>query len=288
MFKNYFLLTRPFQWVKNVVIFIPLIFAKKLFELDAFVLSSIAFVSFILASSIIYIFNDICDLEKDKKHPIKKNRPLANNSLKKKDAYLLIILLGLLLLVLLKFNISILGIIIFFFILNIFYSLYFKNVVIIDLLIVSLSYVTRVLAGSIIINVALSAWLLICVFSTSLFLISFKRLAEIKMSGSKGRQILKKYNTEILLKIIDVSAICSIVFYSLYTVFVNANLIYTIPLIFLGFFRYYYLYYTAKIFEESPVKIIFCDKPILILLILWLIIVLINTQILEGDNRHLR
>ena len=110
MFKNYFILTRPFQWVKNVIIFVPLIFAKKLFELDAFVLSSIAFVSFILASSIIYIFNDICDLEKDKKHPIKKNRPLANNSLKKKDAYLLIILLGLLLLVLLKSNISILGI----------------------------------------------------------------------------------------------------------------------------------------------------------------------------------
>jgi 4-hydroxybenzoate polyprenyltransferase len=280
MFKNYFILTRPFQWVKNVIIFIPLIFAKKIFELDAFVLSSIAFVSFILASSIIYIFNDICDLEKDKKHPIKKNRPLANNSLKKKDAYLLIILLlGLLLLVLLKSNISMLGIIIIFFLLNFFYSLYFKNVVIIDLIIVSLSYVLRVLAGSIVINVALSAWLLICVFSTSLFLISFKRLAEIKISGFKSRPILKKYNNEILLKIIDVSSICSIIFYSLYTVFVNPNLIYTVPLIFLGFFRYYYLYYTAKTFEESPVKIIFSDKPILVLLIFWLIIVLVNIQI---------
>jgi 4-hydroxybenzoate polyprenyltransferase len=279
MFKNYFLLTRPFQWVKNVIIFIPLIFSKKLFELDAFVLSSIGFISFILASSIIYIFNDICDLEKDKKHPIKKNRPLANNSLKKKDAYLLIILLGLLLLVLLKSNISILGIIIIFFILNIFYSLYFKNVIIIDLVIVSLSYVIRVLAGSIIINVALSAWLLICVFSTSLFLISFKRLAEIKISGFKSRPILRTYNNEILLKIIDVSAICSIIFYSLYTVLVNPNLIFTVPLIFVGFFRYYYLYYTAKIFEESPVKIIFSDKPILVLLILWLIIVLANVQI---------
>jgi 4-hydroxybenzoate polyprenyltransferase len=280
MFKNYFLLTRPFQWVKNVIIFIPLIFAKKLFELDDFILSSIAFISFILASSIVYIFNDICDLEQDKKHPIKKKtRPLANNSLEKKDAYLLIILLGLLLLALLKSNISILGIVIIFFILNIFYSLYFKNVIIIDLVIVSLSYVIRVLAGSIIINVGLSSWLLICVFSTSLFLISFKRLAEIKISGFKSRPILKRYNSEILLKIIDVSAICSIIFYSLYTVFVNPNLIYSVPLIFIGFFRYYYLYYTAKIFEESPVKIIFSDRPILLLLILWLIIVLINIQI---------
>ena len=280
MFKNYFLLTRPFQWVKNVIIFIPLIFAKKLFELDDFILSSIAFISFILASSIVYIFNDICDLEQDKKHPIKKKtRPLANNSLEKKDAYLLIILLGLLLLALLKSNISILGIVIIFFILNIFYSLYFKNVIIIDLVIVSLSYVIRVLAGSIIINVAISAWLLICVFSTSLFLISFKRLAEIKISGFKSRLILEKYNNEILLKIIDVSAICSIIFYSLYTVFVNPNLIYTVPLIFVGFFRYYYLYYTVKIFEESPVKLIFSDKPILVLLILWLIIILVNIQI---------
>ena len=151
-----------------------------------------------------------------------------------------------------------------------------KNVIIIDLVIVSLSYVIRVLAGSIIINVALSAWLLICVFSTSLFLISFKRLAEIKISGFKSRPILRTYNNEILLKIIDVSAICSIIFYSLYTVFVNPNLIYTVPLIFLGFFRYYYLYYTAKTFEESPVKIIFSDILIIILLIAWLVTVLIN------------
>ena len=279
MFKNYFLLIRPLQSVKNLIIFFPLIFAKKTFELDTFVLSFKAFIGFILASSIVYIFNDICDLEQDKKHPIKKNRPLANNSLKKKDAYLLIILLGLLLLVLLKSNISILGIIIIFFILNIFYSLYFKNIIIIDLIAVSFSYVIRVLAGSIIINVTLSNWLLICVFSSSLFLISFKRLAEIKISGFKSRLILKKYNNQILLKIIDVSAICSIIFYSLYTVLVNPNFIYTIPLIFMGFFRYYYLYYTTKIFEESPVKIIFNDKPILALLILWLIVVLANIQI---------
>ena len=282
IFKNYFLLTRPFQWVKNIIIFIPLIFAKKLFEVDVFALSFTAFICFVLASSIIYIFNDICDLEKDKKHPTKKNRPLANNSLKIKDAYLLIILLGLLLLILLKYNISILEIVIIFFVLNISYSLYFKNLIIIDLIIVSLSYVIRVLAGSVIINVTLSNWLLICVFSTSLFLISFKRVAEIKLlnvsqrSSFKHRLVLKKYNNEFLLKIIDISAICSILFYSLYTVFVNPNLIYTVPLIFMGFFRYYYLYYTAKVFEESPVKIIFSDKPIFALLILWLIIVLIS------------
>jgi len=279
MLKNYFLLTRPFQWVKNVIIFTPLIFAKKLFELDSFILSSTAFICFILSSSIIYILNDICDLEKDKKHPIKKNRPLANNSLKKKDAYLLIIVLGLFLSILLKYNILILEIIIFFFILNIFYSLYFKNVIIIDLITLSLSYVIRVLAGCIIINVTLSSWLFICVFSSSLFLISFKRLAEMKISGFKSRLILKKYNNDILLKIIDVSALCSIIFYSLYTVLVNPDLIYTIPLIFTGFFRYYYLYYVNKIFEESPVKIIFSDKPIIVLLILWLIIVLINIYI---------
>jgi 4-hydroxybenzoate polyprenyltransferase len=276
MFKDYFLLMRPFQWVKNIIIFIPLIFSKKLFEFDSLVLSFTVFICFILASSIIYIFNDIWDLKQDKKHPIKKkNRPLANNNLKKKDAYFLFVFLGLLLSVILKFNISILGIVIVFLILNIFYSIYLKNIVIIDLITISSSYLVRVWAGSIAINVQLSGWLLICIFCASLFLISFKRIAEIKISNFKSRSVLKKYNNEILLKITDVSSICCIIFYALYTVLVNPNLIFTLPLIFMGFFRYYYLYYTAKIFEESPVKIIFSDKPIIVLLILWVASVLI-------------
>jgi 4-hydroxybenzoate polyprenyltransferase len=276
MFKDYFLLMRPFQWVKNIIIFIPLIFSKKLFEFDSFLLSFTVFICFIFASSIIYIFNDIWDLKEDKKHPLKKKtRPLANNNLKKKDAYFLVVFLGLLLSVILKFNISILGIVITFLILNIFYSIYLKNIVIIDLITISLSYLVRVLAGSVAINVQLSGWLLICIFCASLFLISFKRIAEIKISNFKSRLVLKKYNNEILLKIIDVSSTCCIIFYALYTVLVNPNLIFTLPLIFIGFFRYYYLYYTAKIFEESPVKIIFSDKPIIALLILWVVSVLI-------------
>jgi len=276
MFKDYFLLMRPFQWVKNIIIFIPLIFSKKLFEFDSLVLSFTVFICFILASSIIYIFNDIWDLKEDKKHPLKKKtRPLANNNLKKKDAYFLVVFLGLLLSVILKFNISILGIVITFLILNIFYSIYLKNIVIIDLITISLSYLVRVLAGSVAINVQLSGWLLICIFCASLFLISFKRIAEIKISNFKSRLVLKKYNNEILLKIIDASSTCCIIFYALYTVLVNPNLIFTLPLIFIGFFRYYYLYYTVKIFEESPVKIIFSDKPIIALLILWLVSVLI-------------
>jgi 4-hydroxybenzoate polyprenyltransferase len=276
MFKDYFLLMRPFQWVKNIIIFIPLIFSKKLFEFDSLVLSFTVFICFILASSIIYIFNDIWDLKEDKKHPLKKKtRPLANNNLKKKDAYFLVVFLGLLLSVILKFNISILGIVITFLILNIFYSIYLKNIVIIDLITISLSYLVRVLAGSVAINVQLSGWLLICIFCASLFLISFKRIAEIKISNFKSRLVLKKYNNEILLKIIDASSTCCIIFYALYTVLVNPNLIFTLPLIFIGFFRYYYLYYTVKIFEESPVKIIFSDKPIIALLILWVVSVLI-------------
>ena len=276
MFKDYFLLMRPFQWVKNIIIFIPLIFSKKLFEFDSLVLSFTVFICFILASSIIYIFNDIWDLKEDRKHPLKKKtRPLANNNLKKKDAYFLVVFLGLLLSVILKFNISILGIVITFLILNIFYSIYLKNIVIIDLITISLSYLVRVLAGSVAINVQLSGWLLICIFCASLFLISFKRIAEIKISNFKSRLVLKKYNNEILLKIIDASSTCCIIFYALYTVLVNPNLIFTLPLIFIGFFRYYYLYYTVKIFEESPVKIIFSDKPIIALLILWVVSVLI-------------
>lgn len=106
---------RPYQWVKNIIIFFPLFFSKKLLELEAFILSSTAFICFILASSIIYIFNDICDINYDKKHPKKKFRPLANNDLKIRDAYFLIALLSFLLSVLLKFNTVILNNVIFFF-----------------------------------------------------------------------------------------------------------------------------------------------------------------------------
>lgn len=275
MIKNYFILTRPEQWVKNIIVFIPLIFSKKIQEIDSFFLLFSTFVCLILASSIIYIFNDICDLEHDKKHPNKKNRPLANGSLKIKDACLLIILLGLLLSALLKFNISILGSVIFFITLNIFYSTYLKKIVIIDLIIVSLSYVIRVLAGTAALNVQLSEWLAICIFSVSLFLISFKRLAETKISGFKSRAVLKKYNIKFLNKIIDISGFCSINFYTIYVITANPNLIITVPLVFIGFFRYYLLYYTTKIFEESPIKIIFSDKPIIALVAIWFVIVLI-------------
>jgi len=276
MLKNYFLLMRPYQWVKNIIIFFPLFFSKKFFELEALVLSSAAFICFILASSIIYIFNDICDIKYDKKHPKKKFRPLANNNLKIRDAYFLMALLSFLLSVLLKFNTLILNNVIFFFLLNISYSIYLKNIVIVDLVTVSLSYVVRILAGCIIINVELSPWLLVCIFYSSLFLISFKRVAEMKISGFKSRLVLNKYNKEFLLKIIDLSLVCSVIFYSLYTILINPNLIHTIILILTGFFRYYYLYYNIKIFEDSPIKIIFSDKPIIVLLFLWIIAVLID------------
>lgn len=134
----------------------------------------------------------------------------------------------------------------------------------------------RILAGCIIINVELSPWLLICIFYSSLFIISFKRVAEMKISGFKSRLILNKYNKEILLKIIDLSLACCVIFYSLYTVLINPNLMYTIILILIGFFRYYYLYYNIKIFEDNPIKIIFSDKPIIILLFLWIIAVLFD------------
>ena len=176
--------------------------------------------------------------------------------------------------ILLIFTYSILEILIVFFILNISYSLFFKNIVIVDIIIVSFSYLIRVFAGGSIINVQLSEWLLICIFSLSLFLISFKRLAEIKISSFKSRPVLKGYNNQILIKIGDISIVCSIIFYTLYVVLVSPNLIITVPLVFMGFFRYLYLYYTLKNFEESPVKLILSDKLIIAILILWCALVI--------------
>lgn len=277
MFKNYLLLMRPFQWIKNIIIFIPLIFSKKLFDIDSFIASSLTFFCFVIASSIIYIFNDILDLKEDQKHPIKKKiRPLANKSLKVKNAYVLILLLMTILIYTLSSNIIITEILIIFFILNFFYSIYLKKIAIIDLFSVVTSYILRVVAGGVSINVSVSGWLLICIFCTALFLIAFKRLAEIKISNFKSRIVLKKYNKDLLLKIIDISSISSIIFYSLYTILVNTKIIYTIPLVFMGFFRYYHIYLSNKNFDESPVKIIFGDRQIVSLIIIWIIFILLS------------
>ena len=272
--KKIFILIRIKQWLKNLIIFAPLIFSFKLFDVEYLKDSFITFFLFCLLSSIIYVFNDICDYNYDKIDPNKRKiKPLANKDVTFNFAYLTIFILFLICIPILIVQKNLIFISIIFLILNFSYSLYFKEILIIDIFFISFSFIVRVIAGAIGIDVHLSEWMFTTIFSVSIYLAAFKRVEEIKSLKKTTRKVLKNYNLNFLYKIVDISAICSIIFYSLYVINVNSALIISIPIVFYGFFRYYYIS-EKKIFGESPIDIILKDIYLILTIIFWFLSVL--------------
>ena len=171
MFKNYFQLLRVHQWIKNLFVFVPLLFSMHLFEANYFLSSLKAFFVFCLASSYIYIINDIIDLDADAVHPKKKFRPLPSGKIAKHNAWIVSILILLILVGLTFFtNLNFIYLLIGFILLNIFYSFYFKHIVILDVFSIAAGFSIRVLGGAAIISVPISSWLILTTMFISLFL----------------------------------------------------------------------------------------------------------------------
>ena len=272
--KNVFILFRVKHYVKNLFVFAPLLFTSGYNNIDQVINSVKVFVLFSLLSSVVYIFNDINDIQLDKKHPIKaKKRPLASGKINISQAYGLIFLLLLPIIGFIIFDKKLLIISLIFVVLNILYSIIFKKIAILDIFVLSSNYVIRVLAGSIGINVYLSSWMFITVFTLALFLSSLKRKQEVYLYGSKSRGILKSYKLNLLSKITDFSGILSVVFYSLYVITTKQELVITIPLVLYGFFRYYHLS-EQKNFTDSPIDEILKDKQSIFLVLIWIVLVL--------------
>ena len=169
MIKNYLQLLRVQQWIKNLFVFVPLLFSMHLFEADYFLSSLKGFLMFCLASSFIYIINDIIDLEADALHPQKKHRPLPSGKISKHNAWIVSIFILLFLVGLVFFsNINFIYLLLGFILLNIFYSLYFKHVVILDVFSIAAGFSIRVLGGAAIISVPISSWLILTTMFTFL------------------------------------------------------------------------------------------------------------------------
>ncbi|HQJ46794.1 MAG TPA: decaprenyl-phosphate phosphoribosyltransferase, partial [Ignavibacteriaceae bacterium] len=250
MLKNYFDLIRVPQWIKNLFVFVPLLFSMHLFESDYFLISLKGFFVFCLASSFIYIINDIVDLEADANHPKKKNRPLPSGRISKNNAMILsavilIILVALTFTTNRSFNYFLLG----FVVLNILYSFYFKHIVILDVFSIAAGFSIRVLAGAAIISVPISDWLILTTMFISLFLGVMKRHSElIQVSDSttaSTRKVLTDYSVTFTNQMATVAAAGVVICYALYTVaprtvsvFGTENLIYTTPFVVFGIFRY--------------------------------------------------
>ncbi|OHB40324.1 MAG: phosphoribose diphosphate--decaprenyl-phosphate phosphoribosyltransferase [Planctomycetes bacterium GWB2_41_19] len=282
MILKYVLLSmRPEQWIKNFFVFTALLFSKNLLNPSKDIEAIIGFVIFCMVTGCAYMVNDLVDLEKDKLHPVKSRRPLASGKLKKETAAKIIVLVCLASLFFAFYMNILFGFIVLaYFLLNIGYSIYLKNIVIIDVVSIAAGFVLRVLGGAVIISVVASQWLILCTILLSLFLGFSKRRHELILledSATSHRRVLEHYSPYFLDQMIAVVTASTLICYALYTMsgdtvekLGTSKLIYTIPFVLYGIFRYLYLVHQK---EEggSPTEIMFTDKPMIINICLWVI-----------------
>ena len=236
----------------------------------------IVFINFCILSSIIYIFNDICDYKNDKKNKLKKKiKPIANGSVTLKTAYIIIFILSLFGLYFSLLTPEVKFVYIGFLLLNIFYSLFLKYIPIIDIFSVSTSYIFRIYSGALIINVELSSLMFATVFTAALFIVSLKRKKEFDLNKDKSRLLLKYYSKNIHLFNIIISATLTLILYILYVLTINQEVIFTLPLIFFIFFRLFFTY-EQETTTDSPVEIFFADKTLLISTLIFSLIIIFN------------
>jgi len=267
------------HWIKNLFVFAPLLFSMRLFETALITESFLAFVSFCLLASSVYLLNDIYDYEKDKDHPVKRFRPIASGRLKISHArWMTALFLTLGMAIALAVNPEFTVIAVLYFTLNILYSSYLKKQVILDVLALSLFYVIRVAAGGYAIGVHVSNWLLVCTLLLALFLGFGKRRHELvllKDDAQNHRSILSEYSPYFLDQMIAVVTSSTLVAYSLYTMsqetidrFQTNKLPLTIPFVLYGIFRYLYLVHQK---EEggSPTQLMLTDKPLILTVLGW-------------------
>jgi 4-hydroxybenzoate polyprenyltransferase len=276
---------RPKQWVKNVFIFTGLIFSRNLFKVDLLARVSAGFILFSLAASSVYIFNDIQDIDKDRQHPEKRKRPLAAGVLSVQTAYVVSTILAIFALVAGYFlDKMFFAILVAYVVMNVAYTLKIKEMVILDVMFIAFGFVIRVLAGTVLAGVRPSDWLIICTITISLFLGFSKRRHELSLMGNNSnghRKVLTHYSIPFLDQMIAVATACSVMSYALYTIseetvarFGTRNLVFTIPFVLYGIFRYFYLIH-QKEKGGNPTSAVLTDLPLFLDGILWLIAVIL-------------
>ncbi|MEW9093878.1 MAG: decaprenyl-phosphate phosphoribosyltransferase [Clostridiaceae bacterium] len=276
--KSLISLMRPKQWIKNSFVFAALIFSGSFIKIDLLLITIKTFMLFCLISSTVYIINDLVDIEKDRLHPQKKYRPLASGEISKMTAIILAIILLISVICLSYDNLSLLSILIGYLVLNIFYSFKLKNVVIIDVMSITLGFVLRVEAGSVSTQIPISPWLLLCTILLSLFLALNKRKSEIitlKNGSSSHRKILEEYSIELIDNMLTIVTPSILIAYCLYTFnsVQRQSMMFTIPFVLYGIFRYQYLMITKNL-GGKPEDVFTKDIPFLINILLWIISVL--------------
>lgn len=267
-FKLFLKQIRINHWIKNLIVFFPLFFGTSLFNRPLFIDTLIVFFIFSFSSSCIYILNDLSDIEEDKRHKVKKNRPLASGKVSKNEVYYLLILLGLLALSLLVFlnNISLFLVVGVFIITNLAYTYVTKQIAVWDILTISSLYLFRLFAGAVITKIEVSGWLFITLFFGTLILIIGKRYSEYKTS--KVRKVLDSYSPEILKTLLIIALTVTISSYTIYAITQGKNYIPAIITFIFIIFRYYYLLETTTD-GERPEELLIKDPQMFFSILLF-------------------
>jgi 4-hydroxybenzoate polyprenyltransferase len=270
---------RPTQWAKNLFVLAPAVFSSLLLHPEILVRAALALVAFCFASSSVYLVNDLRDREEDRKHPLKKLRPLAAGTLKVSTAIVAVVVLaGAAAAISVRLGSSFAAILGGYLLLNLLYTFWLKHMVILDVMSISLGFVLRVEAGAVASRVEVSRWLLLCTIFLALFLAFSKRRHEITLlagAAAGQRRVLDQYSPAFLDQMINVVTASSVVSYALYSVapetvqkYNTRDLVYTIPMVLYGIFRYLYLMYQQP-GERNPTEAILRDPPFLINMALW-------------------
>jgi len=277
--KAIFELIRVRQWIKNLFVFAPLVFSLQLFNAQACLQAVTAFFAFCLVSGSLYAMNDIIDLERDRHHPRKKNRPLPAGILTVPESAIIGALgLGFGFFLAFSLDITVTIILVIYLLMNVYYSLWGKNIIVFDTMLIALGFVLRVMAGAYAIAVHPSSWLLVATFFLALLLGLGKRYNELRVleeDSAHHRRVLEEYSEPFLKQIFAVASSATIVAYALYTMddeviaaFQTENLVFTMPFVVFGVFRYLYLVYRHEL-GGDPAEMVYQDRPLLLTVVLW-------------------
>ncbi|MCR2805895.1 decaprenyl-phosphate phosphoribosyltransferase [Paenibacillus soyae] len=277
---------RPKQWSKNALIFAALLFSFERINLSTITATLAGFFLLCFVSGCVYIVNDYADREADRNHPLKKHRPMASGRLNPVTAILFgsfLLLASLAASVLL--NPLFTALLAVYFVLNVLYSFRLKHIVIVDIMVIAAGFVLRAIAGGLVIHAPLTPWFLICTMLLSLFLAIGKRRHELLLFQSNSgthRKVLDNYSFALLDQLIGIVTTATIISYSLFT-FTSGrtiHLMWTIPFVIYGIFRYLYLIHVEQK-GGAPDRILFEDKHILATVVLYVIAVVAILAFLE-------
>ncbi|MBI3158772.1 MAG: decaprenyl-phosphate phosphoribosyltransferase [Chloroflexi bacterium] len=268
---------RPKQWAKNILLFAALVFDRQLTNLPALLDTLAGFALFCLTASAVYLVNDLHDLEADRQHPTKRNRPIASGALPPRIAWAAVAVLVLVIVPLgWRLSPAFLAMLTAYFTLNVLYSVWLKHEPIIDVLVLASFYILRVGAGVVLIRVErFSPWLYVAMLFLALFLGIGKRRAELisLQANGGGRKVLQFYSQHFLDQLLIIVLTIAVMTYSLYT-FTAPNLpenhamMLTIPFVIYGIFRYLWLVQVGG-HGEAPEDLLFSDRPLQVDLALW-------------------